>query len=303
MVISTEKIVMELRKNKNTIASEALELEQLKQSSDISRLISALQTTINLDELLPIFHRELLKVVNHSGFIFDHNELNISEQYGQRTNHKCEYDLSVESTSLGKLTFMRRKRFSEDELQAIERFVGALLYPLKNTLLYLQAIQLAHTDPLTGVLNRSTLQSVFQKETSLTKRHHSDLTLITLDIDFFKAVNDNFGHSAGDLALQEVTKCIQHTVRESDHVFRTGGEEFVILLNATNLKGAELLAERLRIAVQSISINYAEAQFDVTVSMGVTACRENESLENIIDRSDKALYEAKHTGRNKVVSA
>ena len=95
--------------------------------------------------------------------------------------------------------------YKRQELETIEKFIGALLYPLKNTLLYFQAIQSAHTDPLTGVLNRSTLQSVFQKETSLSKRHHSDLTLVALDIDFFKAVNDTYGHAAGDLALQEVT--------------------------------------------------------------------------------------------------
>lgn len=303
MTISTEQIIMELRKSKNTIANEAQELELLKQTSNLSSLINALQTTINLDELLPIFHAELLKIVDHSGVTYQHDELNISSKLGQRSNHKCEYDLSIENTSLGKLTFMRRVRFSEPELETIEKFIGALLYPLKNTLLYFQAIQSAHTDPLTGVLNRSTLQSVFQKETSLSKRHHSELTLVALDIDFFKAVNDTYGHAAGDLALQEVTKCIKRTARESEHIFRMGGEEFAVLLNATDLKGAELFAERLRRAVQSVSIHYAEAEFNVTASMGVTSYRENEALNTMMDRADKALYEAKHTGRNKVVTA
>ena len=303
MVISTDQIIMQLKNNKTDNANEALTLEQFKQPNDLSQLISALQTTINLDELLPIFGNELLKSVEHSGFIFENSELNISFQNGVRTNHSCEYSLAIEKTSLGKLTFMRRKRFAESELETIERFLSALLYPLKNTLLYSQAIQSAHTDPLTGVLNRSTLQSVFQKEVSLTKRHHSDLSLVTLDIDFFKVVNDIHGHAAGDTALQEVTQCIEQTARESDHVFRLGGEEFAVLLNATNLKGAELLAERLRKAVQSLTIKHAENQFNLTVSMGITQYSGNESLEMMMDRSDKALYEAKSTGRNKVVSA
>lgn len=303
MTISTEQIIMELRKSKNTIATEAQELGLLKQNSNLNSLINALQTTINLDELLPIFHVELLKIVSHSGVTYEHDQLNISTKFGQRSNHKCEYDLSIENTYLGKLTFMRRVRFSEPELETIEKSIGALLYPLKNTLLYFQAIQSAHTDPLTGVLNRSTLQSVFQKETSLSKRHHSELTLVALDIDFFKAVNDTYGHAAGDLALQEVTKCIERTARESDHIFRIGGEEFAVLLNATDLKGAELFAERLRRAVQSVSIHYANAEFNVTVSMGVTSYRENEALDTMMERGDKALYEAKQTGRNKAVSA
>jgi len=303
MVISTDQIIMELKKTKTGVANEALALEQLKQSNNLNHLISALQTTIDLNELLPIFGTELSKVVDHSGFIFENNELNISIQNGVRTNHSCEYSLTIDNTSLGQLTFMRRKRFVESELETIEMFLSALLYPLRNTLLYSRAIQSAHTDPLTGVLNRSTLQSVFQKEVSLTKRHHSDLSLVTLDIDFFKVVNDIHGHAAGDKALQEITQCIEHTARESDHVFRLGGEEFAVLLNATNLKGAELLAERLRNAVQSLNIKHADDKFNVTVSMGITQYCENESLEMIMDRSDKALYKAKRTGRNKVVSA
>lgn len=303
MAISTDQIIMELKKTNAGIANEALAIEQFKQSNNLNHLINALQTTLDINELLPIFGTELSKIVDHSGFIFENNELNISIQNGLRTNHKCEYSLAIENTSLGKLTFMRRKRFSEDELENIERLLGALLYPLKNSLLYRQAIQSAHTDPLTGVLNRSTLQSVFQKEVSLTKRHDSDLSLVMIDIDFFKVVNDLHGHAAGDLALQEVTHCIENTARESDHIFRMGGEEFAVLLNATDLKGAELLAERLRKAVQSLSIKHADEKFNLTVSMGVTQYCVNESLEMMMERSDKALYEAKTSGRNKVVSA
>ncbi|HIF18023.1 MAG TPA: GGDEF domain-containing protein [Cycloclasticus sp.] len=284
-------------------ANHALALEQVNNNVNLSHLISALQTTLNIDELLPLFSTELSTSVNHSGFTFEHDDLKINIQNGQRTNHSCEYSLAIEDTSLGKITFMRRKRFAENELLIIESFLSALLHPLKNTLLYRQAIQSAHTDPLTGVLNRSTLQSVFQKETAQAKRHHSGLSLVMLDIDFFKTVNDNYGHAAGDVALKELTNCIEHTARESDHIFRLGGEEFAILLNSTDLKGADLLAERLRKAVQGISIKHAEHNFNFTVSMGITECNDNDTLENTMNRADKALYEAKESGRNKVVSA
>ena len=303
MATSTDQITMELKRTKAGITNEAFALEQHEQSINLSPLAGALQTTIDLDQLLPIFGTELLKTVDYSGFIFEHNEFNISIKNGVRTNHSCEYNLAIENISLGKLTFMRRKRFNEGELETIEKFLSVLLYPLKNTLLYRQAIQSAHTDPLTGVLNRSTLQSVFHKEASLSKRQHSNLSFVMLDIDFFKAINDKHGHVAGDEALKEVTKCISQTARESDHIFRLGGEEFAILLNGTDLKGAELLAERLRKAIQSISINYETAQFCLTVSMGVTLYRQNEPLEDTMKRADKALYEAKETGRNKVVNA
>jgi len=301
MAISTDQIVMELKKTKISNAQQAAN-KAVPPSIILSRLISTLQTTISLEELLPIFSAELSSVVDHSGFKFEHEEQNIHMKSGLNTNHSCEYTLAIENSSLGKITFMRRKRFNEKELETIENFLGALLYPLKNTLLYRQAIQSAHTDSLTGVLNRSTLQSVFQKESSLARRHQSDLSLVMIDIDFFKKVNDSYGHAAGDLALKELTNCIKRTVRESDHIFRLGGEEFAVLLNGTDLKGATLLAERLRSAAQQISIKHEDNTFNFTISAGVTQYNENEALDELMNRADKALYEAKDSGRNKVVT-
>jgi diguanylate cyclase (GGDEF)-like protein len=303
MAISTDQMTMELKKIKASIGNEGLALEQFSDPINHQRLISALQTTINLDELLPIFSAELSNSVAHSGFTFEHDEVGVNIQHGQRTNHTCEYTLAIENTSLGKMTFMRRQRFSEGELKLIENHLSALLYPLRNTLLYLQAVQSAHTDPLTGVLNRSTLQSVFQKEMALSKRHHADLTLLMLDIDSFKKVNDTYGHVMGDKALIALTQCIKETARESDHIFRLGGEEFAILLSSTDLEGANLLAERLRKAVQNIDIQQAEKSFNFTVSIGLAQQQADDTLEAIMHRADRALYEAKKTGRNRVVSA
>ena len=303
MAISTEQITMELKKIKTGIVNQDLALEQLNDPINNQRLISALQTTINLDELLPIFSTELSNTVVHSGVTFEHCDMGVNIQHGQRTNHTCEYTMAIGDTSLGKMTFMRRQRFNEDELKLIENHLSALLYPLKNTLLYFQAIQSAHTDPLTNVLNRSTLQSVFQKEAALRKRQHADLTLLMLDIDFFKKVNDTYGHAMGDKALIALTQCIKETARESDHIFRLGGEEFAILLSSTDLEGANLLAERLRKAVQNIDVQQAEQSLNFTVSIGLTHHQAGDTLETIMQRADKALYEAKETGRNKVVSA
>jgi len=300
MAISSDRIALELKKIK---ASNFKQAQALEYTKPLAKLTSDLQTTINLSELLPIFSQHLTKLVAHSGLIFKHSDLSINELYGNRTNHSCEYTLAIESNPLGQLTIMRRKRFSETELEIIEHFLSCLMQPLKNSLLYFKAIQQAHTDPLTGALNRSTLHSVFQKETAQSQRQHTDLTLLMLDIDFFKAINDNYGHAAGDTALQDLTRCIQHTVRESDHVFRLGGEEFAILLHPTDVAGAILLAERLRNAVQDLSITHDDDEFNFTVSIGLSRYCEGESLESIMKRADKALFEAKETGRNKVVNA
>ena len=303
MAISTDRIIMELKKDQ-TLSNTSVALKELEQHAEQQqRLISVLQTTINLEELLPLFSAEINKVVSHSGLDFQYDDLNIDLHHGKRSHHSCEYNLSIENTLLGKVTITRRKRFIENELETIERFLGALLYPLKNALLYLQAIQLAHTDPLTGVLNRSTLHTVFKKEVALTQRQHNDLTFLMLDIDFFKKINDTHGHAAGDKALVALTKSIEDTARESDHIFRLGGEEFAILLNSTDLKGANLLAERLRKAVQKISIDHQGQDFGLTVSIGLSHYQENDTLDTLMQRADGALYQAKESGRNKVISA
>lgn len=303
MAISTDRIIMELKKDQ-TLSNTSVALKELEQHVEQQqRLVSLLQTTIILEELLPLFSKEVSKVVNHSGLSFQYNDLGIDIQHGKRSHHSCEYNLSIENTLLGKVTITRRKRFIENELETLERFLGALLYPLKNALLYLQAIQLAHTDPLTGVLNRSTLHTVFKKEVALTQRQHNDLTLLMLDIDFFKTINDTHGHAAGDKALVALTKSLEDTARESDHIFRLGGEEFAILLNSTDLKGANLLAERLRKAVQKISVDHQGQDFGLTVSIGLSHYQENDTLDTLMQRADSALYQAKESGRNKVISA
>ncbi|MGB1428562.1 MAG: GGDEF domain-containing protein [Cycloclasticus sp.] len=303
MSTSTDQMVMELKKTNTDMANNALSSKQFEQPTELSHLINALQTTLDLNKLLIIFDTAMSKTIGQSGFIFENNEFNATLQHGLTAHHKCEYNLTIESTFLGKLTFMRRKRFTEEELQLIEHLLTALLYPLKNALLYLQALRSSYTDPLTGALNRSTLDSVFQKEVSLTKRHHSNLSLFILDVDFFKVINDTYGHAAGDMVLKSITRCIQETVRESDHVFRIGGEEFAVLLNSTDSVDAEILTERLRKAAQALPIKHADHQFNITVSIGIAQYNEGDTLDNLMEEADKALYQAKNTGRNKTVCA
>jgi len=300
MAISRDQIVMELKAIKSTQMHQTA-TEQTKSANALSQLVSQLQTTIDLEQLISIFSKELIKLIPHKGLLYTHDEQSIQIATGLRANHSCEYSLTIEDTLLGSIKLMSRQRFSESELLLIERSIACLLYPLKNSLQYLQALRSAHTDPLTGVLNRSTLESVFQKEAALTKRNHSELSLVMLDIDFFKVINDSHGHVAGDIVLQAISKCIQDTVRESDHIFRLGGEEFAILLNNTTSDSAYLLAERLRLATEKLRIKYEESSISFTASLGLATYFDGEKIDALMHRADSALYEAKNTGRNRVV--
>jgi len=164
-------------------------------------------------------------------------------------------------------------------------------------------VQSAHIDALTGALNRTSLESIFQQEIARAKRNKSEMSVLMLDIDHFKQVNDSYGHIAGDQALIALTNCIKRTVRKTDPTFRLGGEEFAIILNNTDTGGAKLLAERLREAIQHLSIHHGNQAFCITASIGLATYQLGETHECILQRADKALYDAKDSGRNKVVIA
>lgn len=159
--------------------------------------------------------------------------------------------------------------------------------------------QLSTIDPLTGLSNRRYFAHIFHDECARSLRRHEAMTLLFLDLDHFKKVNDDYGHHFGDLALQATALCLKKQCRPYDSIVRWGGEEFVILLRATDEQAALHFAERIRLAVQK---GFAPPlPFHLTISIGLAQYRENDTLEDLTNRADKALYHAKQTGRNRVV--
>ena len=182
----------------------------------------------------------------------------------------------------------------------IENLLAGLLYPLRNTLLYQRAVESATIDPLTGVRNRAAMDSAMKREIGLALRHKTPLSVILMDIDHFKSINDRHGHLYGDQALKAVAQCAEQSVRESDMIFRYGGEEFLILLTGTDLSGAELLAERIRQNIETMSPQTDKA-IQMTVSLGVTTLIQGDDINSLFQRMDNALYRAKDAGRNRTV--
>ncbi|MBN2702157.1 MAG: GGDEF domain-containing protein [Methylothermaceae bacterium] len=267
-------------------------------------LLTVLQTTLVLDQLLQLFSREIQQWVPHDGFKYRHETIGLAVQGGGQAHHRCHYTLTMEEQNLGELTLQRRKRFSEAELRGLESLLCCLIYPLRNALLYYQALQSAYTDPLTGLYNRTALHSVFQREWKLAQRQKTPLSVLVLDSDYFKQINDNHGHAAGDAALIKIAHSLEQTVRASDIIFRYGGEEFVILLNNTPADGGYLLAERVRRAIQDIDCSDIAPDLRITMSIGVAALNHpEETPDQLLKRADDALYQAKRQGRDRVVLA
>lgn len=162
----------------------------------------------------------------------------------------------------------------------------------------LELLRLSITDSLTGIFNRAKFNEELKKWTDYCSRYESDISLVFFDIDNFKRVNDNYGHMTGDKVIQDIVLSIQNKIRSTDIFARWGGEEFVILLPNTGNDQAAEMAERMRIAIEKITLNESE---NITCSFGIATLRENESSESFIKRGDKLLYEAKRRGKNIVV--
>lgn len=156
---------------------------------------------------------------------------------------------------------------------------------------------LSVTDALTNAYNRRYFTQKLEEEIERTKRTDRKFSLIMLDIDRFKSINDRFGHNAGDLVLKSIAKLIKNRIRKIDTLARWGGEEFVILLPDTTVKNAACLAEELR---ENLSCMYIPGVGHATASFGVAGYCPGDSVDTLVNKADNMMYEAKVAGRNRV---
>ncbi len=265
------------------------------------QLATILQSTLELNKLLELFDDELSTLVKHDGLKYVNKVEVHTVTFGEEARHSCSYRLVLLDNDIGELTLYRHTRFEQDETLLLENTIAALVYPLRNAILYKQAVEKAYRDPLTGVNNRAALDNALEQEINLAQRHETPLSIIILDVDMFKRVNDTYGHIAGDAVLKRIAESMTECARGSDVIYRYGGEEFVILLRNTDEPGATLLAERIRKAIESILLKYDNFDIRFTASAGLATLSKTDNFESLLERCDKALYAAKEQGRNRVV--
>jgi len=165
-----------------------------------------------------------------------------------------------------------------------------------------QMYESALRDGLTKVFNKKYFTDYLEKEFAFASRHGGNLALIFLDIDYFKKINDGYGHPAGDFVLAELSQMMVDLLRTEDVLARFGGEEFTILCRGTDLAGVKVVAERLRSAIERRAFEFGGTRIPVTVSVGVTAIPDStiKDAAAFLADADKAMYEAKRSGRNRV---
>jgi len=154
------------------------------------------------------------------------------------------------------------------------------------------------TDPLTGVGNRRVLDAEIERRIAQLRRQGAKVSLLMIDVDHFKRLNDTSGHLAGDAVLRNLAKLLDSTLRDMDLLTRYGGEEFVAVLPGTDLHHARLAAERVRSAIEQSHVNFGGQELRITISVGVTEASPHDTPDSFLGRADKALYEAKNSGRN-----
>lgn len=184
-----------------------------------------------------------------------------------------------------------RTKALQDELKEKNRKLEELLLKVET---------LAITDPLTELFNRRHFETIIEKEFSTAVRYKSPISCLMVDVDYFKSINDEYGHRAGDQVLKELANIIENSLRKGDTVARWGGEEFVVLLPRTDKEHALPAASRILTAIANHEFRGVKRQ--ITVSIGITSAPNSsiDTAEKLIDASDIALYEAKSKGRNRI---
>ena len=264
------------------------------------KLTSLLQTTLELEPMFDLFFGQLQHLLKLNGCHFHIADKNIDIKLGAAEVHTADYTLTLENTYLGNIVLSRKQRFTEPELSQIESLLGNLIYPLRNALNYRDALHQALSDPLTGLGNRGALERAINHEWQVAQRYEQHFSLLMIDIDLFKHVNDTYGHAVGDQVLKEVANSIQLTTRQTDRAYRYGGEEFVVLLNKSNELGANIIAQRIRENIAALNILADGRKINVTASIGGSNSQTTANPDELMRQADMALYYAKDNGRNRV---
>lgn len=306
----------------------------IKFQSVMKRIAKLIETQFEIDYILPIIGELIDRFVSdHLIYIFvkdennkfklfwplDCQDGNVLKLLAKMTDKKaCMFSkdgktglwaIRNEEKTMGVIAASSNiDKLSNTDIEYLTGLAAQASITTQRANAYAQVLKYATLDALTGLNNRRQFENRLKQEVANAKRNEKPLCCIMLDIDYFKKVNDTWGHSAGDCVLKNVAKIITIELREYDIASRYGGEEFCILLPDTKIQEAVFVAQRLRKAVERADINISDDQIlgvdtlKVTISVGVSEFSENIDFpEKLHQTADMALYEAKHRGRNRVV--
>ena len=236
----------------------------------------------------------------------------IDSRYNQKSDSKffekdyfATIPLKIEKEIVGVLNINDGEQvsFNVSNLDFVLKLSEFISMTVSNAILYEKTKRLSVIDGLTGISNRTNMEQVLQSEFERSIRYHSPLSVVLLDVDHFKYVNDTYGHQKGDEILVAIGSVLKKFCRANDIAARYGGEEFLMILPQSNAQGAFKIAERVREEMMKLNFTGNESNFSVTTSCGVAELDRDgmENVDKLISAADHALYEAKNDGRNKTI--
>ena len=251
-------------------------------------------------QLINVFISEVRRAVPCDGIKYREDRLSLNYIDGVISQHQCNYELISGELPLGKICFSRDREFLDSELAEIEKLLAGLIQPLKRALQYQRAVRYALRDNLTGLRNGSSYYDNITQEIDRARRYRVVFSLLLVNLDNFREINELYGRCAGNSVLVEVARRLENVARSSDIIFRKGGDEFLILLPNTARKAAIKVAERIKSSVLSESCIVENSEVKFTMSIAVVTVLPNDSAFKLIGRADKALFQAKILGKNRI---
>ncbi len=238
--------------------------------------------------------------INDSDVHLYSSDIKISSAEAISLSKQVVLPLSLAGCPLGMISILPKNNteYNDDKRELLSTVSNILAMSLKNAQEYHKLKEMAVKDGLTGILNRKGFQGFIQKEFHSAKRYRKPLSLIMIDVDNFKMINDSFGHQAGDVVLRELAECLIGSTRQSDIVSRYGGDEFAILLPNTDIKQAEMLLKRILSDVGNHVFEWESKQLDINISCGISTAGElknHETEKDLISKADTRLYDAKRS--------
>ena len=253
-------------------------------------LLEQLQTSLELDKILNMFAMEAAKFVDFSGLYFKNSHLSQSIRGSRKAKSERHFELKIAGELIGILTYAVNSPISLTNYKILNELHQYLLYPLKNAIQYHQAIQLAMQDSLTGLGNRRYFDEQLKRAMHHANRHRSHVGLIVCDLNKFKSINDNYGHQIGDQVLIHFANALRISVRDSDSIFRFGGDEFSIIVESASNQSLAIIENRINHALTQDDLL---AKYQVSSSLGMTFMNRADSEQSFFDRADKCLYKNK----------
>ncbi|ATG77011.1 GGDEF domain-containing protein [Pseudoalteromonas fuliginea] len=268
---------------------------RVDEPTETHELVTELQTSLVIEDVLAMYAKFAKQLLNFSGIQFQSTLGTAQTSDSDTNNTPYIFDLTIAAEHLGQLIYFSKYPLSAVIEKKLRVLHTALIYPLRNAMMYSRVLKLATKDTLTGLNNRSQFNDILSQKLENCRRYQRPFSLMLLDLDNFKQVNDNFGHKVGDDTLKEFAKVLCSSIRGTDSVFRFGGDEFSILIEDPEFTTNKVVAERIMRLVRESSLM---SQYGVTTSIGFTLASSQDCDNEIFARADKGLYKAKASGRN-----